>query len=145
VDTPGADEAVAVCRDWEGKNLVELWQPAFETGRFQDVPGFGPLMHPDFKLEPSHHAPVGLERSMGPEAALAFFREWFEIWDEYRASFDRFEERDGNMIYECEVTTTGAASGASMKATGYHVLGFKDGKIARWRLFPDRDSALAAL
>jgi ketosteroid isomerase-like protein len=75
-------------------------------------------------------------------------RQWFsEVWQVFTQGtieLIAFEEAGDRGVTEAVVTTTGVESGAAVRATVFHVIRFREGKIAQITALSDHDDARRA-
>ena len=79
----------------------------------------------------------------GIEEGIAFNADWEEAWAEADYELAEIEELDDEtLIARVEMTMRGEGSGADVSATQWWLFGVRAGKVTRWHLYLDRESAL---
>jgi ketosteroid isomerase-like protein len=81
----------------------------------------------------------------GHEGILASWMRWLDQWDEYAFEIGDLEDHGDRVFAVGHEHARGQSSGASVSATNYMVLTFRDGKIAHHQEFHDEQPARAAL
>jgi ketosteroid isomerase-like protein len=113
---------------------------AYERGGFGAVL---PFVQPDVEV----FAPAGMINAgelRGPAEAAEWNRAWEDAWQEQRYELGEIEEVAPNRaVASALVTTTGRASGVTTEMRQWWFFEARDGKIARWHLYPDRERAFA--
>ena len=119
-----------------------LLREAYERVSRRDLDGFLTLVHED----------VVWTEQMLPETKVFHghrgVRQWFDLvtqavtWG--TLEFVSLEESGDDVVSEVLVRTQGIGSGVDVTATVFHVIRFRDGKIAEITALPDRDDARRA-
>jgi ketosteroid isomerase-like protein len=119
-----------------------LLREAYERVSRRDLDGFLTVVHEDV---------VWVEQML-PETKVFHghegVREWFDqvtqvvTWG--TLEFVSLEESGDDAVSEVLVRTTGIGSGVDVTATIFHVIRFRDGKIAEITALPDREDARRA-
>jgi ketosteroid isomerase-like protein len=121
-------------------DLIREAVAAYERGGFEAVL---PFAHRDVEV----FAPpemINAGESRGQEEAAAWNREWEDAWEAQRYEIAEIEEVDPNRaVASALVTTTGRSSGVTTEMRQWWFFEARDGKIARWHLYPDRERAFA--
>ena len=81
----------------------------------------------------------------GHDGICASWRQWLEQWEQYTFEVAGLEDRGDRVFATMTERAQGEASGASVSATNYLVLTFRDGKISHYQEFYDEQQARAAL
>ena len=119
-------------------DLIREALAAYERGGFAAVT---PLVHPEVEI----FAPPELINSgeaHGREEAAAWTREWGDAWQAERYEVGEIEELPPDRaVAAMRVTATGRASGITTEMRQWWFFETRDGKIARWHLYPDRERA----
>jgi ketosteroid isomerase-like protein len=92
---------------------------------------------------------MDMSRSIGPaqgtyrglEEVTAFLESYVEAFESVIATPTDFYERGDWVAVEVQTRFRGRGSGAETAARGARVYGLRDGKVARYSLFQDMDSA----
>ena len=93
----------------------------------------------------SNLAPGLRERYVGVDEAWDFWRTWLESWDDYRFRVENLEPHAGHVVWEIDVAAKGEATGIEVSTRLAQVFTMRDGKLARFAMFPTRNEALAAI
>jgi ketosteroid isomerase-like protein len=81
----------------------------------------------------------------GKDAVGQWFGEWFRGFQRgYQFDLEEVRDLDGVVLVAALQSGHGRTSGAEVRAPVAYLFGFRDGKIARLEIFPDRSEALAA-
>jgi ketosteroid isomerase-like protein len=80
----------------------------------------------------------------GHDGVRESFERWLDQWDEYGAEAERFVDCGDDVLAVAREHGRGASSGATVSARIFIVVGFRDGKILRYREFYDEAAALEA-
>jgi ketosteroid isomerase-like protein len=122
-------------------NLIRDALAAYERGGFAEVT---PLVHPELEI----FAPPELINSgeaHGQEEAAAWTREWGDAWQAERYEVGEIEElAPDRAVAAMLVTATGRSSGITTEMRQWWFFEAREGKLARWHLYPDRERAIAA-
>jgi len=83
----------------------------------------------------------------GHEGVRAYWRRWLAAWRDVEYDVqDLLEAGDDVVVLICNQRQTGRYTGIVTELPAYAmVFTFRDGKIARYRAFPDQDDALKAV
>jgi ketosteroid isomerase-like protein len=68
-----------------------------------------------------------------------------EEWEHYSWTLTNWSEVGDHVIVDTELRATGRTSGVDVHWPHCHVYTFRDGKVIRHALYPDRPSALTAV
>lgn len=82
----------------------------------------------------------------GPEAWLAFWREWLEPWEDL--VFDALSYDDapgGHVLVDGNVTARGRLGGVPVELSVCQLWGVRDGRVVRYAVHPTRELALATI
>src|SRR5205807_6242913 len=101
------------------------------------------LLAPDIEMDMSAMDMPGFGVFRGLAGVREFFIRWLEVWEHYSWTFSNWREVREHVIVDAEARATGTSSGADVVLGHCHVFTWRDGKMLRWRVFPDRGSALA--
>jgi ketosteroid isomerase-like protein len=124
-------------------DLVRSIYARWERGDYSRVE----WAHPEIEFVvvegPSPGAWTGLAR------VVEVWRDWLDVWEEYRTEADEFRELDDGRVLSLDrLSGRGKTSGLELGqwqakgATLYHV---RDGKVTKLVIYSDRDRALADL
>jgi ketosteroid isomerase-like protein len=121
---------------------LERARAAYGTLRSDMTPN-PQLFHPDVEWHNVPELPgAGVHR--GIDAMMADIRAQAEAWDDRRFEPVEVVTTPNGAVVRVEVTAQGRSSGAPVRLEVFHVLTFRDGKVARVQAFLDRDTALRA-
>ena len=97
-------------------------------------------LDPEFEwVVPGH--PEGDVRS-GPEATIAFFRDWIESWGELQVDWDLHQAGPDRVLAILTMNGRGRASGAPVDMRVGQLWTFREGRAVRMVLHYDVDEAL---
>jgi ketosteroid isomerase-like protein len=80
----------------------------------------------------------------GHDELVRFWREWLESWDEYRVEPTEVIESGDEIFVACEQSGRGR-SGIEVGQDLYVVLRIPEARITEYRIYADRDEALASV
>ena len=80
----------------------------------------------------------------GHEDLRAFYREWYDAWEQYDEAVEELIEAGEHVIVVATGQGRGRASGAEVQWTQYGVWTIREGKIVRVAWFGTRGQALEA-
>jgi ketosteroid isomerase-like protein len=96
-------------------------------------------LEPDFEwVVPGH--PEGDVRR-GPEATIAFFRDWIEPWAELRVDWELLPAEPDRVLAVLEMSGRGRESGAPVDMRVGQLWTFRDDRFVRMVLYYDLDEA----
>jgi ketosteroid isomerase-like protein len=127
---PGSAEEQLILEGFESWNTGG-WEAWVAANVDPDVLLIDPPELPDAG---SHH---------GHDAYVSRFREWTEPLGHFTAEVTEFAHGPGATMAAIDVHGQATASGIPMEYTVFNVFRFRDGRITEYRLFLDRDAALA--
>lgn len=104
----------------------------------QDWEALQPLVTPDLELRRA----AGLGDVQGADAVIGFAAP--EAFDHQRFDVVDLAERGARLLVTLRVTARGAGSEVEVEQDVWHVVDFRDGRIARLEIHFDRDDAVAA-
>lgn len=125
---------------------IELVRSNYSAINRRDVDGVLGALHPEVVVidtsRPDPTSSDGLWR--GPEGCGRFLLDWAESFDDMEFHpVDLFPMGDA-VIAEVLARGRGRGSGIPVENRRFHVFRFRDGKIARFEVWPDRDQAVAS-
>ena len=123
---------------------IEMVRRTFEAYAQEGVAVVLPLLDPDVEVySPPEVANSGLFH--GADGYRAWTDAWFDAWDEFVIEPEDVEVvGETCVIAVCRQRGTGKASGIEVEQTMVYMWDFRDGKIVRFHLYLDRESAVAA-
>jgi ketosteroid isomerase-like protein len=121
-------------------DLIRDALAAYARGGFEAVL---PLVHTDIEI----FAPPELINSgeaHGQAEAEAWTREWGEAWQDQRYEPGEIDEvTPSRTVAAMLVIATGRSSGITTEMRQWWFFEVRDGKLARWHLYPDPERAFA--
>jgi ketosteroid isomerase-like protein len=83
---------------------------------------------------------------VGPEGVREGWSDFLSAWSDFRTEDAEIVEgsEEGTYVFFVRLTARGKESSVPIDAKGANVVVMRDGKIARFEIFWDRDEALAA-
>jgi ketosteroid isomerase-like protein len=129
----------------ERERNLELVQVAFEAFDANDVEGVIPTLHPEVE---SHVSPRMM--NAGTWHGIDGYREmasaWFEAWEGLRYEVVELEAPDDrHVLATLRQIATGRGSGVPVEMDVFFLFEIEDGRARRLHIYPDRESALAAI
>jgi ketosteroid isomerase-like protein len=83
--------------------------------------------------------------SDGIDGFVSVFRDWFSAWETWVVTATDFIDVDENrVLVMLDIRARSKTHQVEMPVEGANLLTIKDGKVARWEFFFDRDQALKA-
>ncbi len=101
------------------------------------------LLHPEFEV--MLDGGLSAEPFAGPGAIRAGLLDWIKPWASYRAEVDRAIDCGDRVLVIYESIGRLEGSTAEVKLSAAEVWTFRDGKVVRWEIFPDRSDAFKAV
>jgi len=80
----------------------------------------------------------------GHEALIGWLERWFAAWSSFHAEIEEIIDGGEQLVVAEDTTGRGRRSGVEIRKRWYMVYEIREGRILRWREYPDRDSALEA-
>ena len=122
----------------------ELLRDAWEAFSHHDVEDFLAYVHPDVEV-----IPFGAAMEGKAYRGHAGVREWWEHeidanWETFVPHAEGFEDVGDRLVVFGHWVARGRTSGVDLKMQATWVVDIRDGKIARWQTYTDRDEALQA-
>jgi ketosteroid isomerase-like protein len=125
-----------------GASNREIVQMAFESFGRGDIDAALALCDPDIVIRDPERTGTTFR---GPEGLLRFFEEWLESWEEYRSEPVEFIESDDEILVHAIQTGKGKLSGIEINDDLFLVFRLRDGKFIEYRLYTEREAALASM
>jgi ketosteroid isomerase-like protein len=124
---------------------MELVRAAFEAFNDEDIEGVVPVLHPEIE---SHVSPRMM--NAGTWHGIDGYREmaaaWFEAWEGLRYEMVELEAPDDrNVLATLRQLATGRGSGVPVEMDVVFLVEVDDGLARRIHIYPDRESAEAAI
>jgi len=121
---------------------VEIVRRAYEAMRVRDLGAFTELSDPEVEWIPDRR--IGKGPIRGRESVIGFFLDRDAMFAQVEYEFERWSEKDDQVLVFLQVTGTGAASGAGFDIRIAHLWTLRDGRLVRGEGFGDRVEALEA-
>ncbi len=119
-----------------------LLREGYERINRRDLDGFLTRVHED--VEWTEQMLPDQKVFRGHEGVRRWFEHVTEAFTWGTLELISLEERGDDAVAEVLLHTTGIGSGVAVTATVFHVMRFRDGKIATITALPDRDEARRA-
>src|SRR5918994_4932828 len=123
---------------------VELARRGFEAVARGGRDAVVELLDPEIEL----WLPSGLIQSggtyRGHEAVLGWMKEWAEAWEEIEYKPEEFIEADDGVAVGVLYDGRGKGSGVRTEGRFWYVFKYRNARLRRWELYPDRAQALEA-
>jgi ketosteroid isomerase-like protein len=107
------------------------------------------LVDPDVEWDASRLTEVVpdlAEVYQGHDGVRTYWRRWFEAWSDLEFEFELRDAGDEVVVLLRNQRQWGRHSGICTELAPYaQVFTLREGKIVRWRTFPDQESALKAV
>ena len=84
-------------------------------------------------------------RQHGHAGVLEAFAIWPEQWDDYQIEILQIVDADDHVVVRTHQRGRGRGSGVEVEDEIWFVLGFRNGKVAEWRMFGAERDALEAV
>ena len=123
---------------------VELARRGFEAVARGGRDAVVELLDPEIEL----WLPSGLIQAggtyRGHEAVLGWMKEWAEAWEEIEYKPEEFIEADEAVVVGVLYDGRGKGSGVRTEGRFWYVFKYRNARLRRWELYPDRAQALEA-
>jgi uncharacterized protein len=125
---------------------VESARMAYEAWNRRELQSVLDLFHPDVVWEENLQVFPGMDRIYrGHEGFLKWDRDAFsEVWESIAVEPLEFIDAGDHVVVLTRLFGRGVGSGVNVDMATCNVLTFRDGKVARRRLYADRADALEA-
>jgi ketosteroid isomerase-like protein len=97
-------------------------------------------LDPDFEWVVPNHPEGDVRR--GPEATIAFFRDWIEPWQELHVDWELRDAGPDRVLAIITMSGRGRESGAPAEMHVGQLWTFREGRAARMVMYTDVDEAL---
>ena len=81
----------------------------------------------------------------GREAVLGWMKEWAEAWEEIEYKAEEFTDAGDTVVVGVLYDGRGKGSGVRTEGRFWYVFKYRNARLRRWELYPDRDQALEAV
>jgi ketosteroid isomerase-like protein len=125
------------------ENTEIVWA-AFDAWWRKDIESMLGLMDADIVVVQAPEMPDGMTRR-GHAGVMEAIAAWPEQWDDYRIEIVQVVDGDDRVAVRTHERGRGKSSGVEVEDEIWFVFGFRDGKIAEWRIFGYERDALEAL
>jgi len=127
---------------------VDLVRRIYDAGARRDteavLAAHDPEIEWDISRSPARSLIAGSQHYYGHDGLRAFFREWYEAWDNVSADCEELIDA-GDAVVSVETTRArGRVSGAEVEIKHAAIWDVRDGKVTRVRWFGARADAMAA-
>ena len=123
---------------------VEIARRCYEAVNRGDVEAIFSMSDPTVEFEPPERAPyAGTYR--GVDAVRELLKSLLETWRDIRWEPERFFEKGDRVVVFVNMAVRSKASDAEIAIRVGHVWEIRDGKIVRFKIFPERHEALEAV
>ena len=103
------------------------------------------LFDPEFEMKTPAALATEPGTYRGPDGVRRWFDEFYEAMDEVRLEPHEFHAVGECVVVPFEIVARGRATGLEMRQYAVQVWRLRDGKALRLELYPDLDSAIAAV
>jgi uncharacterized protein len=124
-----------------GSNL-EIVQQAFEAFGRGDLDAVLEICDPEIVVRDPDRTGTTFR---GIEGLGRFWEEWFENWQEYRVDPREFEEHGDEILVHAVQSGRGKLSGVELSQDFFNVVRLRDGRVIEYRIYTEREDALASL
>jgi ketosteroid isomerase-like protein len=125
---------------------VEIVRAAYDAWNRGDLQSVLDRLHPELEWEENPDVYPGLDRSYrGHAGFLKRQRDAFDIWEWFRVEEQDFIDAGEHVVVFLRLMGKGRYSGIEVEMRVYDVFTFRDGKVARHRLYANRAEALEAV
>jgi|SRR5918996_2173864 ketosteroid isomerase-like protein len=125
---------------------VDIVRQIYDAWNRREIQSVLDHLHPDVVWEENVLVFPGLDRVYrGHEGFLKWDREAFSgVWESITLEALEFIDAGDHVVVPFRLSGKGASSGVNVEIVTYNVLSFRDGQVARRRLYTDRAEALEA-
>jgi ketosteroid isomerase-like protein len=129
----------------EAERNIELVRAGVDAFTRGDIDAVLAIMDPDVEV----FTPPGLANAgtyHGHEGFLHWTAQWLEAWEGFSIELEEIEAvGDAHVIAQIHQRARGRGSGVEVEMRIVYMFEARNGKAVRFHLYPDRDSALAAV
>jgi ketosteroid isomerase-like protein len=128
------------------KENVEVVHTAFDAWNRGDVQAALDYIHPDVEWEENPDVYPGLDRIYrGHDGFLKRQRDAFDMWEWFKAEPQEIIDEGEHVVVLLRLRAKGRHSGLEVEMSVYDCFTFREGKVARHRLYSNRADALKAV
>jgi len=125
---------------------VEAVHTAFDAWNRGDVQAALDHLHPDVEWEENPDVYPGLDRIYrGHDGFLKRQRDAFDMWEWFKAEPQETIDEGEHVVVLLHLSAKGRHSGIEVEMSVHDCFTFRDGKVARHRLYAHRAEALKAV
>jgi ketosteroid isomerase-like protein len=125
---------------------VEAVRAAYDAWNRQDLPAVLDYLHADIEWEENAHVYPGLDPVYhGHDGFLKRQRDAFDAWEWIKIEEQEFLDAGQHVVALMRLVAKGRHSGIETEMSVADVFTFRGSKVARHRLYTDRDDALEAV
>ncbi len=123
------------------ENLEVVWDMARAFNR-RDLEGWLARISPDVEWDVREGFPGAQGIYRGQEGARRWWSDFMEAWESFHGDVDRIAEGEAGQVFiAVNGKGRGSASGVETELEFFFVAWVADGKIARFRMFQNREQA----
>jgi ketosteroid isomerase-like protein len=123
---------------------VELVRKGLETYNSGDLEAVRPLIDPEGEVTSN---PLGMNRGIykGFDGYMKWLRQWLEAWEEFEIEIESVEPiGERHVVVDVRQFGLGKGSGVPVEQRISQMWEIRDGKVARFHLYPEHAQARAA-
>jgi ketosteroid isomerase-like protein len=122
---------------------VEIVRAAFDAYSRGDMGSALRLVDPEIVVKQPPEMPDAMTHH-GHAGVMEAIAVWPEQWDDYELEIVQIVDADEQVVVKIHQRGRGRGSGVEVEDEIWFVLGFRNGKIADWRMFGAEREALEA-
>ncbi len=122
------------------QDVLQLLPQVQEAFNREGWNGLVPFLDPDFEFHEPPEQP-GATVFRGHDEARKGWARWAEAWTEQRSEPEEIVELPDGRIFAVTVQHLRGRDGIEAKQASANVLTFRNGKVLRWEVYWDPDSA----
>ena len=123
---------------------VEIVKAAFNAWSRRDIASMLDLVDPEIVVVQPPDVPDAMTRH-GRAGVMEAIAAWPEQWDDYQIEILQIADADDHVVVRTHQRGRGRGSGVEVEDEIWFVLGFRNGKVAEWRMFGAERDALEAV
>jgi len=123
---------------------VEIVRRSFDAWNRQDSAAAAKDLAPDVEIDATDRI-LNPQVYGGVEGAMRFRHEIAEVWDEFRVEIEELLPVGEEVVVLVHSVARGRGGGVPVDARGAWVVSVRDRKVTRFRLYREREQALAAV
>src|SRR4051794_3210445 len=122
---------------------VEIVRAAFDAFSRGNMETFLGLMDPEILVMQPPEVPDGTTRH-GHAGVMEAIAAWPEQWDDFQIEIAQIIDAGNRVAVKTHQRARGKGSGVAVEDDIWFVAGFRNGKVAEWRMFGAKSQALEA-